>query len=355
MRTAVSQETGRRRLASAFAERRWPALVVLAVCAGLTSVAMAFGTAPLPAVVLLGLAAYFVASRLPRRLSIPAVAAAAALPGAALLYAASATTRIPFAAEAVESFLPLAAAWFVGDAVAARRRYLAGLAEQAERERAAEAERAGQDVREERVRIARELHDVVAHALAVVTVQAGVGRRLMAKRPEEARSALESIELIGRTAQEELRVVVGLLREEGIGAAALSPAPRLADLTELAETVRASGTPVELRMAGIDRQLSPALELSIYRVVQEALTNVVKHAPSARATVGVAVSGQDVCIEVVNDGNPAGRPGGGGVMPGHGIVGMRERIGAFGGSLTAGPRPGGGFGVFAQVPFERAP
>ena len=93
----------------------------------------------------------------------------------------------------------------------------------------------------------------------------------------------------------------------------------------------------------------------MYFFCSEALTNVVKHAPSARATVGVAVSGQDVCIEVVNDANPAGRPGGGGVMPGHGIVGMRERIGAFGGSLTAGPRPGGGFGVFAQVPFERAP
>ena len=175
----------------------------------------------------------------------------------------------------------------MGDGVAARRRYLAGLTEQAERERAAETERARQDVREERVRIARELHDVVAHALAVVTVQAGVGLRLMAKRPEEARSALESIELIGRTAQEELRVVVGLLREEGIGAAELSPTPRLADLKELAETVRASGTPVELQMAGIDRQLSPALELTVYRVVQEALTNVVKHAPSARAAVDV--------------------------------------------------------------------
>jgi signal transduction histidine kinase len=108
-------------------------------------------------------------------------------------------------------------------------------------------------------------------------------------------------------------------------------------------------------MAGIDRQLSPALELSIYRVVQEALTNVVKHAPSARATVDVAVSGQDVRIEVVNDGKPAGRPEGPGAMPGHGIVGMRERIGAFGGSLTAGPRAGGGFRVLAQVPFERAP
>jgi signal transduction histidine kinase len=97
------------------------------------------------------------------------------------------------------------------------------------------------------------------------------------------------------------------------------------------------------------------LELSIYRVVQEALTNVVKHAPSARAMVDVAVSGQGVRIEVINDGKPAGRLEGGGVIPGHGIVGMRERIGAFGGSLTAGPRPGGGFGVFAEVPFARAP
>ena len=185
-------------------------------------------------------------------------------------------------ADAVEGFSPLAAGWFVGDSVAARRRYLAGLAEQAERERAAEAERARQQVREERVRIARELHDVVAHTLAVITVQAGVGRRLMARRPEEASTALESIETIGRTAQDELRVVLGLLRDEEVGAAALAPAPRLVDLKELAETVRASGTPVELRMSGTDRQLSPALELSIYRVVQEALTNVVKHAPGAR-------------------------------------------------------------------------
>jgi signal transduction histidine kinase len=315
---------------------------------------MASGNPPLFALVLLGLATYLVASRLPRRLSIPAMSVAAAGIGAALWYSASGTARPPLAAEAAEGFLPLAAAWFIGDAVAARRRYLAGLAEQAERERAADAERARQEVREERVRIARELHDVVAHALAVVTVQAGVGQRLMAKRPEEACSALESIEMIGRTAQEELRVL-GLLREEGIGAVELSPMPRFADLKELAETVRASGTPVELRMVGTDRRLSPALELTVYRVVQEALTNVVKHAPSARATVDVAVSDHDVRIEVTDDGNPAGPAEGRGAMPGRGIAGMRERIGAFGGSLTAGPRPGGGFRAFAQVPLERAP
>jgi signal transduction histidine kinase len=355
VRTVASDEARRRWLAPAvFREHQWPALGVLAACAALTGVAMASGIAPLYAAVLLGLAAYLFASRLPRRLSLPAVAAAAAALGAALWYAAYARINAPLAVEAVEGFLPLAAAWFVGDAVAVRRRYLAGLAEQAERERAAEAERARQEVREERVRIARELHDVVAHALAVVTVQAGVGRRLMARRPEEAGRALESIEAIGRTAQEELRVVLGLLREEGIGASELSPVPRLADLKELTETVRASGMPVELRVAGTERQLSPALELTLYRVVQEALTNVVKHAPKAHAMVDVAVSGAGVRVEVTDDGNPAGRGDSPGVMAGQGIVGMRERVGAFGGSLAAGPLPGGGFRVLAEIPAGAA-
>jgi signal transduction histidine kinase len=324
---------------AALRERAWPVLVVPAVCTGLAVAGMALGRAPLAVGVLLALAGYLVASRLPRRLSVPATGAAGTALGAALWYAASAGNGTPLAGGAVEGFLPLAAAWFTGDAVALRRRYLAGVAEQAERERAAEAERARGQVREERVRIARELHDVVAHALTVITVQAGVGRRLMAGRPQEAGSALESIEVIGRTAQEELRVVLGLLREEGAGAAELSPAPRLADLEELAATVRTSGMPVELRVAGTSRQLSPAVELTVYRVVQEALTNVVRHAPGARATVDVAVCGTGVRIEVTDDGNPALRPGSPAVVPGHGIAGMRERIGAFGGSVIRGDDP----------------
>jgi signal transduction histidine kinase len=236
---------------------------------------------------------------------------------------------------------------------------VAGLAEQAERERAAEAERARQQVREERVRIARELHDVVAHTLAVITVQAGVGRRLMARRPEEAGIALESIETIGRTAQEELRVVLGLLRDEEAGTAVLAPAPKLVDVKELVDTVRSSGTPVDLQMSGTDRPLSPALELSVYRVVQEALTNVVKHAPGARACVDVAVCDREIRIDVADDGGPAWRPAGSGgpqpgTDPGHGIVGMRERIAAFGGLLVAEPLAGRGFRVTAQVPIEGA-
>jgi signal transduction histidine kinase len=336
--------------------RRWP-LPVLAVVAAAAGLAMASGNAPLPLSIMLGLAMYFVASRLPRRVSIRVAAVAAAVLGAVLVYAAVAGRTANLPGDAVESFLPLAAAWFIGDSVATRRRYLAGLAEQAERERAAETERARQEVREERVRIARELHDVVAHTLTVITVQAGVGRRLMARRPEEAGTALESIEMIGRTAQDELRVVLGLLRDEELGAAALAPAPGLVDLKELAEHVRASGTPVELRTSGADRPLSPALELSIYRVVQEALTNVVKHAPGARATVGLAVSDNQVRIEVADDGAAAGRPGGEDGWPaapgtGHGIVGMRERIGAFGGWLVAEPLAGRGFRVLAEIPIE---
>ncbi len=347
--------------------RRWPLSVLATVTAAIVLV-MALGNAPLPFAIMLGLAMYLVASRLPRRVSIRAAAATAVALGGALGYASLVARGASPAVEAVEGFLPAAAAWFVGDSAAARQRYLAGLAEQAEREqaaeaeqaereRAAEAERARQQVQQERVRIARELHDVVAHTLAVMTVQAGVGRRLAAKRPEEASKALESIETIGRTAHEELRVVLGLLREEEAGAAVLVPAPRLADLCELVENVRASGTPVELRMSGTDQRLSPALELSVYRVVQEALTNVVKHAPGARAAVDLTVSATDVRIEVADDGGPPagsdgsdGRPALG--STGHGIVGMRERIGAFGGWLVAEPLAGDGFRVLAEVPVE---
>jgi signal transduction histidine kinase len=337
--------------------RCWP-LPVLAVAAGANGLAMALGNVPVPFGVVLGLAVFFVASRMPRRWSVPAAVATGAGLGAALLYAALAVRTASPGLEAVAGFVPLVTAWFVGDSVAARRRYLAGLAEQAERERAAEAERGRQQVREERVRIARELHDVVAHTLAVITVQAGVGRRLADRRPEQASAALESIETIGRTAQDELRVVLGLLREEETGTAPLTPAPRLADVPGLVEAVRASGTPVELRMSGADRRLSPALELSVYRVIQEALTNVVKHAPGARAAIDLAVSARQVRLEVADDGGPAGDAGPcanprAGLGPGHGIVGMRERIGAFGGWLVAAPRAERGFRVLAEIPVER--
>jgi len=334
--------------------RRWP-LPVLAAVTAANAMVMAAGNSVLPFGIVLGIGSYLAASRLPRRVSIPAAVASAAALGGALLYAALTAGHASLAQEGVVGFLPLVAGWFIGDSGAARTRYLAGLAEQAERARAAEAERARQQVREERVRIARELHDVVAHTLAVITVQAGVGRRLMARRPEEAGMALESIETIGRTAQEELRVVLGLLRDEENRTAALAPAPGLVDVKELVETVRASGTPVDLYMSGADRPLSPALELTVYRVVQEALTNVVKHAPGARAAVALSVSDCEILLDVTDDGAAAAPPAGAGERhagAGLGIVGMRERIAAFGGRLAAGPLTGRGFRVTAQVPIE---
>jgi signal transduction histidine kinase len=326
--------------------RRWPQ-PVLGVVAAAAWMVTATGRASLPSGVLLGLALYFPALRLPRPKSIALAAAVAAALGAAVVYSAFMVVRAPVAAEVTEIFVPLAGAWFIADSGAARRRYQAGLAAQAQRERAAE-------VREERVRIAREMHDVVAHALAVITVQAGVGRCLAGKRPEEASSALESIEAISRTAQDELRVVLGLLRDGEAGTAPLAPVPRLIDVKDLADTVRASGVPVELRMTGTDRRLSPSLELSVYRVAQEALTNVVKHAPGARAAVELTVSAGKVRLDVRDDGGPGARAPRGGVGTSHGITGMRERIGAFGGRLVAGPVAGGGFQVTAEVPAEGA-
>jgi signal transduction histidine kinase len=335
--------------------RRWP-LPLFAVAALVGGVETALGAASLPLGGVLGLAMYFVAVRLRWRTSACAVVAALVALCGGLLYSALATERGLVGPEALDGAVPLIAAWFIGVSVATRRRYLTGLARQEERERAAELERAHQEVREERIRIARDLHDIVAHSLGVMTVQAGVGRRLLAKRPEEIEGTLESIEMVGRTAQEELRVVLGLLRDGEPETASLAPAPRLADLKELAERVRAAGTPVELCTSGVGRTLSLALELSIYRVVQEALTNVVKHAPGARSTVLVELSADSVRVEVTDDGRStvsfpgADSPGGR-----HGIIGMRERLGAFGGSLTTEFLPGGGFRVLGRVPLQGAP
>ena len=211
---------------------------MLAATTAANALLITSGVAILPFGIMLGVASYFAAARLPRLVSIRAAIISAAAVGGALIYTALIYTALTVhnaavADEAVESLLPLMAGWFTGDSVAARRRYLAGLADQARNEQAAEAERARQQVREERVRIAREMHDVVAHTLAVITVQAGVGRRLMARQPEEASTALESIETIGRTAQEELRVVLGLLRDQENRTAVLAPAPRLVDVKDL--------------------------------------------------------------------------------------------------------------------------
>ena len=332
--------------------RRWP-LPVFAVVSGASVVLTVCGRSPLGVGILLALAGYSVVTQESRRLALRGlVVAEVALAGAFVVGLAA------FGAGAFGVLIPLAASWFVGDSVAARRAYLAAEAEQARQAGVIEAQRARQTLREERMAIARELHDVVAHGLTVIAVQAGVGRRLADRQPDQAASTtLRTIEETARTAQEELRVVLELLRDGDRQSAALAPAPGLGDLGALAETLRAAGTPVELHTTGSERRLSPALELTVYRIVQEALTNVAKHAPGARATVELAVTAEGVRVVVEDDGGRSNEQ-----LPEtplqsgseHGIVGMRERVAAFGGSLQAEPLPGRGFRISAVLPLSEA-
>ena len=260
--------------------RRRRPLPVLVVVTGATAVLAVCGSSPLAIGILLALAGYTVVTQLSRRLALRAIVGAEVALGAAVV-----AGLVAFGAAAFGVLIPLAVSWFVGDSVAARRAYLAAEAEQARQAVVIEAERARQTLREERMAIARELHDVVAHGLTVIAVQAGVARRLAARQPDQSQTTLRTIEETARTAQEELHVVLGLLRDGDRQGAEFAPAPGLADLGALAETLRAAGTPVELRLAAAQRRLSPALELTVYRIVQEALTNVAKHAPGAQATV----------------------------------------------------------------------
>ena len=274
--------------------------------------------------------------------------------GAGLLVYAAADLML---VDRVHSLLAAGAIWFVADSVRERRRYLAGLAEQAAQRQEAAAEANRQAVRAERVRIARELHDVVAHSLGVVTVQAGVGRRIGAAAPAEALRALRAVEVTGRSALEELRRILGLLRDDEGPQPSLAPAPGIADLGELAQVVRAAGTPVSLAVTGDVAGLPPAAALTVYRIIQEALTNVVKHAGGAAAAVRVAAGPDGVRIAVTNDGQATG-PGsaaGRAAAGRHGIVGMRERAAVFGGTLDAAPLAGGGFRVTAFLPVHGQP
>jgi signal transduction histidine kinase len=325
--------------------RIWP-VPVLAVVTVSVCVLTALGRAPFTVDAMLGMAVYTAAVSCRRTAAIAVLAVTELALGTVFLtVAANAWSQT----DAMRVVLEAGALWFIGDSVRERRRYLAGQAEQAAQRQCAEAERARRAVREERVRIARELHDVVAHSLGVVTVQAGVGRKLGVARPGEALRALRAVEVTGRGALEELRRILGLLRDDDTERPSLAPAPGIGDLGELADTVRAAGTPVSLAVTGDTAALPPAAALTVYRIVQEALTNVVKHARGAEASVQVRAGPDGVWITVTDNG-PPGPAGPAGPAGQHGIVGMRERAGAFGGTLDAGPTPGGGFRVTAFLP-----
>jgi signal transduction histidine kinase len=237
------------------------------------------------------------------------------------------------------SAIPVLAFWLAGVLVRARGR-AASLA----RRNAALERQAEQAAVAERARIARELHDIVAHHLSVVVLQAA-GARASGRSPD---TALEKIENSGRQALAETRRLLGVLRDTG-EETGLAPRPGVGELDALAASVRAAGLPVNLVISGDQAALPAAVDVSVYRIVQEALTNVLKHAGPARADVTIGCAAQAVTIEVTDNGS--GQDGDGTRAGGHGLAGMRERAAIFGGELCAGPRPGGGFAVRARLPL----
>ncbi|MEU1176288.1 sensor histidine kinase [Streptomyces sp. NPDC005820] len=239
-----------------------------------------------------------------------------------------------------------------GDAVRSRRAVVQAIRERAERAERTREEEARRRVAEERLRIARDLHDVVAHHIALVNVQAGVAAHVMDKRPDQAKEALAHVREASRSALNELRATVGLLRQSGDPEAPTEPAPGLDRLDELAGTFRSAGLLVEVARADHETKLPAAVDLAAYRVIQEALTNVQKHAGAdAKAEVSVVRVGPHIEITVLDDGDPGAEeaPVTGG---GHGLLGMRERVTALRGTLTTGPRYGGGFRVHAILPVK---
>jgi signal transduction histidine kinase len=253
-------------------------------------------------------------------------------------------------AHVAGNLAPLVAAWFLGDSLRNRRAYLRAVEERAaqlEREQAATSRQAAA---EEQARIAREVHDVVAHNLSVIVVQATAADTVFERDPAEAQRAVRAIGATARQALDELRRVLGVIRADGQHAAELAPQPGLDRLDGLFEQVRAAGLAVDFELEGRPPELSPAVELSAYRIVQEALTNSLRHGGARHATVSLRFDDDALGLEVLDDGTVAANGNG----TGRGLIGMRERAAILGGYVEAGPRDGGGFRVAATIPL-RAP
>jgi signal transduction histidine kinase len=314
--------------------RRHPRAVLAAVTAAFIVQAVAVTQVPPFALIV---AVYTVAASLRRYDS--AVAAGTATAAATLTVLVLGNWH-----AAISYPVPLVAAWVIGDNLGTRRAYMRALEERAERlEREQEAERA-RAVAEEQARIARELHDVIAHNVSVMVVQAAAANDVFDARPERAREALRAIEASGRSALAEVRRLLGVVRENG---AEYAPQPGLDRIDELVAQVRAAGLAVDVAVEGVPRPLPAGVDLSAYRVVQEALTNTLKHADATRADIALRYGDDALDVEVRDNGGGAGNGDG----AGHGLIGMRERVSAFGGSLETGPLGTGGFGVSARFPL----
>jgi signal transduction histidine kinase len=326
-----------------FWRRTRPLLVVSLVMAGVLTQAIAPGNSAegIEMIIAVGVAAYSVAAYSDRR---HALAGLAILAAGYTVYAledrniqSGRTSELWAGAFFAVAIL---AAWLIGVFVRTGRERNLIEAQAAARERAAQ-----EAVAEERARLARELHDIVSHNLSVVVLQAGGAR---AKGENAPQGTLEKIERSSREALVEMRRLLGVLREND-EEAALAPQPGMGQLEALARTMEAAGLPVELTIEGAKDELPPALDLSVYRIVQEALTNALNHAGPAQARVEIRRRADELTIDVVDDG--AGRGSAGSPGTGHGLLGMRERVAMFGGELRAAPRPGGGFAVHARLPL----
>ncbi|WLW58052.1 sensor histidine kinase [Streptomyces sp. YU58] len=327
---------------------RWPLGVALFTLAGdLTLMAVASHISPTPGASLIAL--YTLALLGSRRTAwTVGVASAVAITG---VYAATHSESLVAGASLLRLDFAIAAT-ALGRTVRSRRENLAAARERVEHAERTREEEARRRVAEERVRIARDLHDVVAHHITLVNAQAGVAHHLLRANPEQAYEALAHIKDNSRAALDELRATVGLLRQPDDAPGARAPIPRLADLDTLVTGFEASGLSVSVTRTGGSSPLAPATDLTAYRIIQEALTNTHKHASTARASVVLDYGVHALRVTVTDDGRP-GAPKGAGT--GHGLIGMHERAIAIGGTVTAGPRPEGGFQVVAELPLSLSP
>ncbi|MET9444236.1 sensor histidine kinase [Streptomyces sp. NPDC006610] len=339
--------------------RRMPErMLVLAACVGVLQLALDVATTAADFAMLVII--YTVAANGDRWASrFALIGGLCAAPLAQLRWPEDATGALGNVAIAIFQTVPFALAWVLGDSVRTRRAYFAQLEERAARletEREAQAKVA---VAAERARIARELHDVVAHNVSVMVVQADGAAYVLDSSPDQARKALETISSTGRQALAEMRRLLGVLRTgEHQESGEYVPQPDVEQIKDLVEQCRDAGLPVDFRVEGTPRPLPSGVELTAYRIVQEALTNTRKHGgPNAGASVRLVYFDDGLGLLVEDDGKGAPHElyeEGGVDGRGHGLIGMRERVGMVGGTLDAGPRPGGGFRISALLPLKPA-
>jgi signal transduction histidine kinase len=331
--------------------RRWPLAVLLAIAAILLAEQL-YGTSLNFSGFALLIAGFTVAAETPRRTSLVVLAAMPAYFVVAIVMY-NAAHPSPFeviASDFISAIVIFGTAWLVGDSLRRRRARTAALEERAAQLERNQAEAARVAVENERALIARELHDVVAHGVSVMVIQAAAARRVMDDQPDEARAALATIETTGREALAEMRRLLGIVRS-GEGRAPLSPQQGLANLGPLIASASAAGVVAELSIDGEQRPLAPGVDLAAYRIVQEAVTNVIKHAAPARATIHLTYEPTALAIDVRDDGRRGGSSADG---VGHGLVGMEERVRLYGGTFRAGPLPAGGFAISARIPTDGA-